>query len=154
MDLAGKLSKKIKSRKAVVGIIGVGYVGNALGEGAAKAGFKVIGYTRSAEKAKKINASKNFKYWATSNPKEIKKCDVIAICVPTPIHEDKTPDLNPLNFALDLTIKNLKKGALIIIESTIAAGTTRNVALPILKKKGLIPEQDFFLSFSPERVDP
>ena len=154
MTFATKLEKKIKSRKAVVGIIGVGYVGNALGKGAADAGFEVIGFTRSAVKADTINSSKKFGYFATANPEDLKKCDVLAICVPTPIHEDKSPDLEPLEFALDLAAKNLKKGALVIIESTIAAGTTRNVALPILKTTGLKEEEEFFLSFSPERVDP
>lgn len=154
MKLANDLSKKIKSKKAVVGIIGVGYVGNALGKGAADAGFDVIGFTRSAQKAETINSSKKFGYFATASPDDLKKCDILAICVPTPIHEDKTPDLGPLNFALDLVAKNLKKGALVIIESTIAAGTTRNIALPILKSSGLKEEEEFFLSFSPERVDP
>lgn len=154
MRLAKKLEAKIKSKKAVVGIIGVGYVGNALGKGAADAGFEVIGFTRSAVKADTINSSKKFGYFATSSPEDLRKCDILAICVPTPIHKDKTPDLEPLNFALDLALKNLKKGALVIIESTIAAGTTRNVALPVLQKSGLKEEEEFFLAFSPERVDP
>jgi UDP-N-acetyl-D-glucosamine dehydrogenase len=154
MDYAKILSEKIKNKTAKVGIIGIGYVGHALGAGAADNKFNVIGLTRDPKKAERINSSKEFNYKATSDPKELNSCDIICICVPTPINEDKSPDLEPLISALETTQKNMRKGTLVIIESTIAAGTTRNIGLPILEKSGLLAEEDFFLSFSPERVDP
>lgn len=148
------LSTKIKNKKAKIGIIGIGYVGDALGKGAANQGFEVLGITRDPEKAEKINIDKNFGYAATSNNKKLKTCDIICICVPTPVNADKSPDLEPLISASEITSKNLKAGTMVIVESTIAAGTTRNIVLPILKKSGLRVEEDFYLSFSPERVDP
>lgn len=154
MDYARTLSEKIRTRSAVIGIIGIGYVGDALGKGASAAKFEVIGLTRDPEKAKKINKTNDFGYKATSSQTKLKECDVICICVPTPINEDKSPDLEPLISASELTAKNLSRGTLVIVESTIAAGTTRNIVLPILKKSGLREEEDFFLAFSPERVDP
>lgn len=154
MNNSKTLSEKIKTRKALIGIIGIGYVGDALGKGAASVGFEVLGITRDPEKAIKINETKDFGYKATSDNEMLKKCDIICICVPTPINEDKSPDLAPLLSASEITSENMSPGTLIIVESTIAAGTTRNVVLPILKKSGLAEEEDFFLSFSPERVDP
>lgn len=154
MDYSQVLSKKISERSAKVGIIGIGYVGDALGRGAVSAGFEVLGLTRSSEKAKRINSDKNFGYKVTSNPDDLRLCDIICICVPTPIKHDKSPDLDPLISSLNIVSENLKKGTLVIIESTIAVGTTRNIALPILKMSRLKEEDEFYLSFSPERVDP
>ena len=154
MDYSNNLSEKIRTRSAVIGIIGIGYVGDALGKCAGSAGFEVIGLTRNPEKAKRINKANNYGYGATSDPAKLKDCDIICICVPTPINEDKSPDLEPLIGALSTTAKNIAPGTLVIIESTIAAGTTRNIALPILNTSGLTEEKDYFLSFSPERVDP
>lgn len=83
-----------------MGIIGIGYVGGALARGAAQAGFKVVGLTRSESRAKRINEQKIPNYTATTNKDKLSNCDIICICVPTPIHEDKTPDLEPLHNAL------------------------------------------------------
>lgn len=154
MDYALLLSEKIKKRRAVVGIIGVGYVGAALAKGASNADFNVIGFTRSKLKAKQLNTQKTKNFRTTAGISELSKCDIICICVPTPIHADKTPDLEPVIESLQKTTKYLRKGTLVIIESTIAPGTTRNFALPLLESSGLTPEKDFFLAFSPERVDP
>lgn len=147
------LSQNIKNRRAVLGVVGIGYVGTALAIAAAKEGFKVVGFTRSEARALKVNSQNISNYTATTEINNLLKCDVIAICVPTPIHEDKTPDLFPLQDALIKTAEHLQPGILVIIESTVAPGTTRNVALPILKTSGL-SEDEFFLAFSPERVDP
>lgn len=154
MDYSKVLFEKIRRRRARVGIIGIGYVGDALGKGARGAGFDVLGLTRDPEKAKRINSDKSFGYSATSNIEDLKRCDIVCICVPTPIKNDKTPDLDPLVSSLAKTSKILTPATLVIIESTVAAGTTRNIVLPILKMSGLSEEKDFYLSFSPERVDP
>ncbi|OGH16007.1 MAG: hypothetical protein A3C30_00895 [Candidatus Levybacteria bacterium RIFCSPHIGHO2_02_FULL_40_18] len=148
------LSKKIEERSAIVGIIGIGYVGGALAQGSASRGFKTIGFTRRESRAKEINDAQIKNYTATTEIDKLSECDIVCICVPTPIHEDKSPDLEPLENSLINTAKYLKKGTLVIIESTIAPGMTRNFALPILKTSGLREENEFFVSFSPERVDP
>lgn len=154
MSYKQALSQNIKTRRAVVGIIGIGYVGGALAKAAAAEGFKVIGVTRTEARAIHANDQKIPNYSATTDSNNLLKCDIICICVPTPIHEDKKPDLKPLQDALAITADHMQPGTLVIIESTIAPGTTRNIALPILKTSGLKEEDEFFLSFSPERVDP
>ncbi|OGH06569.1 MAG: hypothetical protein A2W22_02815 [Candidatus Levybacteria bacterium RBG_16_35_11] len=148
------LFERIKTKKATVGIIGIGYVGGALAQGAAASGFRVFGFTRSTTRANHVNKQKIPNYTATLDTTLLSKCSIICICVPTPIHKDKSPDLKPLLDTLKKTVKYLKSGSLVIIESTVAPGTTRNVVLPILKTSSLKQEDEFFLSFSPERVDP
>lgn len=151
---SAQLRSKLTKKTAVIGIIGIGYVGGALAEGSSLAGFQTIGFTRTQARADNTNKLNIPKYKATTDYSMIHECDVIVICVPTPIHEDKMPDLEPLISALGKTREYMKKGMLVIIESTIAPGTTRNIALPLLATSGFIPEKDFFLAFSPERVDP
>ena len=148
------LFERIKTKKATVGIIGIGYVGGALAQGAAASGFRVFGFTRSTTRANHVNKQKIPNYTATLDTTLLSKCSIICICVPTPIHKDKSPDLKPLLDTLKKTVKYLKSGSLVIIESTIAPGTTRGIALPILKLSGLKQDEEFFLSFSPERMDP
>lgn len=154
MNYSGALLKKIKNKSTVVGIIGIGYVGSDLAKGSSTAGFKTIGFTRRPERALEINKAKTRNFRATTDISKLSECDIICICVPTPVHEDKTPDLEAVASSLEKTAQYLSKGTLVIIESTIAPGTTRNFALPILAATGLAPEKEFFLSFSPERVDP
>lgn len=154
MNLVSNLFKQIRHKRARVGIIGIGYVGRALAEATSSSGFKTLGFSRSEEKVARMNAeNSNTNFQATVDLSHLAKCDIIALCVPTPIHDDKTPDLRPLEQALLNTARFLRKGQLVIIESSIAAGTTRKVALPLLLQSGLKSE-DFFLAFSPERVDP
>lgn len=148
------LSKRIKAKQATFGLIGIGYVGRALGETAAGKGFQVIGYSRTHERVKALNHEKIQHFWATNNFLELKKCDIIAVCVPTPIHKDKTPDLSPLIDSVTRLATILKPGQVVTIESSIAPGTTRNIVLPLLEKTGLTVEKDFFLVYSPERIDP
>jgi UDP-N-acetyl-D-glucosamine dehydrogenase len=148
------LSDLIKNVRAVVGVVGIGYVGDPLAQRAASAGFKVIGFTRSDARALRVNEKKIPNYTATTDVNNLLKCDIICVCVPTPINDDKTPNLEPLQDSLVKIANNLNPGTLIIIESTVAPGTTRNIALPLLKTSGLKEEEEFFLSFSPERVDP
>ena len=154
-NLERELLNKIKYRKAVVGVVGIGYVGKALAIGSASANFHTLGFTRNTEKASHINQNKKIdNFEATADIKKLSECDIICICVPTPIHENKTPDLEPLESAINNVKNLLKNGALVILESTVACGTTRNIVLPILKQSGLKEENEFFLSFSPERIDP
>lgn len=154
MNNGYSLFKRIKNKQAKVGIIGVGYVGSALAKASCYSGFEVLGFTRREEKAGEINNLKIKNYKATTNNSMLRKCDIICICVPTPIHSDKSPDLEPFESALLNTKRHLRRGQLIIIESTIAPGTTRNIALKYLLEPGLEIERDFFLAFSPERIDP
>lgn len=148
------LSTKITSKKATIGIVGMGYVGSALAELIIANEYTALGFVTTAEKAEKINNQKKKRLQATTNFSLLKNCDVILVCVQTPIYEDKTPNLRFLENALKQIANNLKKDQLIIIESSISVGTTRNFVLPILEESHLQAGKDFFLSFSPERVDP
>lgn len=152
--IAKELLKKITSKKAKVGIVGMGYVGSALSDLTISSGFTTIGFVRAPEKAVKINNQKKKKLSGTTDRSLLASCDIIAICVQTPIHEDKTPDLRFLEDSLTQVSSYLRTGQLAIIESSISVGTTRAIALPILEKSKLKAEKDFYLAFSPERVDP
>lgn len=146
--------KKIQTRKAIVGVIGMGYVGSPLADLVIHAGYKAIGFVRQQHKADSINGQNKKNLFATIDKSQLKSCDIILICVQTPIHEDKKPDLTFLKNATEQIADHLRPGQLIIIESSIAPGTTRNIVLPILSSTNMRVEKDFFLCFSPERVDP
>jgi len=154
VSASSELSEKITSRKATIGIVGMGYVGSALAEIVIASGYTVFGFVTNSEKAEKINNLKKKRLRATTDVALLKNCDVILVCVQTPIYKDKTPDLRFLENALKQITNNLKENQLIIIESSISVGTTRNFVLPILERSHLKAGRDFFLSFSPERVDP
>lgn len=154
MSLYNTLLQDIIHKSARIGTVGIGYVGRAVGEGAAYAGYPVVGFGRTKSSVDKINQLNIPGFSATNKFEELASCQIICICVPTPVHEDKTPDLEPLIDATTRVAKILKKGHLVIIESSIAPGTTRTEALPILEKTGLTVERDYFLAFSPERIDP
>src|SRR3990170_4989697 len=149
-----RLSKLIKSKKAKVGIVGMGYVGMALSEACYKGGFSILGFEIDPEKITKINnlGKKNFQ--ATEKIERLQECDIIAICVPTPVDEYNRPNLSILTKAASDISLNLKKGQLVILESSVAPQTTRNVLYPILTVGSSLKGSDFFLAFSPERVDP
>lgn len=154
MELIQNLSNKISRKEAKIGIIGMGYVGSALADIVLDAGFEVLGFVTSQQRADTINRQKRKKLSATTDTSLIKTRDILLVCIQTPIHENKKPDLSFLEKACQQIARNLEKGQLIVIESSIAPGTTRNVALPILESTGLKAGTDFFLAFSPERVDP
>lgn len=154
MNLAKVLSEKIKSREALIGIVGMGYVGGALASLVATAGFNTLGFVRREEKAERINKEKKDRLKATTDAKLLKTCDIILVCVQTPIHADKKPNLLFLENAILQISQYLRKGQLVIIESSVPVGTTRNILLPLLQKNGLKQNKDFFLAYSPERVDP
>ncbi|MEE8404617.1 MAG: nucleotide sugar dehydrogenase, partial [candidate division Zixibacteria bacterium] len=160
----------IKSRKVNVGVIGLGYVGLPLSIELAKSNFKVTGFDISAAKVKLLNSGKSDIddindsevhkiissgiFVATTDPSLLSKMDVIMICVPTPLSKTKDPDVSYILAAVKWVKQNLKEGALVVLESTTYPGTTQDVILPILSENRRKVGKNFFLAFSPERVDP
>ena len=160
----------IQSRQARVGVIGLGYVGLPLAVEFARAGFDVTGFDVDASKVAEINAGRSYipdvpqheleeavkagRLRATTDPRRLEDMDVADICVPTPLRKTKDPDLSYVVQALEGVAAALKPGQLVILESTTYPGTTDEVALPMLEAGGLKADRDFFLAFSPERVDP
>jgi UDP-N-acetyl-D-glucosamine dehydrogenase len=166
-----KLLQKIYNRTAIVAVIGLGYVGLPLAVEKAKAGYKTIGFDVQEQKVKMVNEGRNYigdvvdselkdivkqgLLSATMDFSIVKDADFIAICVPTPLDEYQQPDISYVkNSAIEVS-KYLKKGSIVVLESTTYPGTTEELLLPILEEgSGLKCGQDFFLAFSPERVDP
>ncbi|MCA0424844.1 MAG: nucleotide sugar dehydrogenase [Proteobacteria bacterium] len=162
---------RIAKREAVVGIIGLGYVGIPLAITALKSGYKVIGFDVDAERVAKLNAgktaikhipmdaiiagTKDGKFEATSDFSRLDEPDALLIAVPTPLNKYREPDLSYIVKTTDAISKRLRKGQLVVLESTTYPGTTDEVMRPILEKAtGLTSGKDFFLAFSPEREDP
>jgi len=164
------LFEKIKNKDALIGVIGLGYVGLPLAVEKAKAGFNVLGFDIQEKKVKMVNEGKNYigdvvdreladlvkigRLKATIDFDELTKCDVVSICVPTPLNKFKQPDLTFVVNTTKEISKRLHRDMLIILESTTYPGTTEEVVLPILEETGLKVGEDFYLAFSPERVDP
>ncbi len=164
------LYEKILSKSAVVGVIGMGYVGLPLAVEKARAGFRVVGFDIQQKRVDMINRGENYigdvddnelkelvnsgRLRATTNFDELADCDVISICVPTPLDKFKQPDLSYIVNSANEIKKRLRKGQLVVLESTTYPGTTDEVVLPILEETGLKVGKDFYLAFSPERVDP
>jgi UDP-N-acetyl-D-glucosamine dehydrogenase len=169
-SLTEKLEKKIKDKKAKIGIIGMGYVGIPIGLEFAGTGFSVTGFDNDSARVKDINAGKQvIKHISAKSMKEFVKknngsstnkfseignMDCLIICVPTPLDEHEQPDMSYIESASKEIGKNLKKGQLIVLESTTYPGTTREIVKPILEKSKLRAGKDFFLAYSPEREDP
>jgi len=165
-----KLMEKIRAQNAVIGIIGLGYVGLPLVIRFAEEGFRVLGFDVDGEKTKSINAGKsyirhipgtNFKtlvktghIQATTNFEKLKTVDVIIICVPTPLNEMREPDLQYIEKTGRSIAENLQKGQLICLESTTYPGTTDEILLPLFAAGKRKVGRDFFLVYSPEREDP
>src|SRR3990170_8868947 len=150
-----RLSKLIKTKQAKVGIVGMGYVGTALAEACYKGGFSILGFDIDPVKIAKINSLRKKNFASTDKLERLTECDVICICIPTPVDEYNRPNLSILTKAASDISLNLKKGQLVILESSVSPGTTRNLLYPILTSgSGLRCGSDFFLAFSPERVDP
>ena len=164
-----ELIDKINSKKAKIGIIGMGYVGVPLGIEFANNSFEVIGFDTDDEKVEKINLGKQIMKHisqesmgkfikkgskATTNFDKLKNVDCAIMCVPTPLDIYEQPDMSYVKKATTSISKNLKKGQLIILESTTYPGTTKEIIKPILEKSGLSAGKDFFLAYSPEREDP
>jgi UDP-N-acetyl-D-glucosamine dehydrogenase len=165
-----KLSSKIKSREAHVGVIGLGYVGLPLAVEFAKAGFTVTGIDVQQSKVDLVNRGESYiqdipsatlcglvqggKLKATSDFSVVADLDTIDICVPTPLRKTKDPDMSYIVSACQEIAKYSHAGMLVILESTTYPGTTDELVLPMLERDDLKVGQDFFLCFSPERVDP
>ncbi|HSJ25428.1 MAG TPA: nucleotide sugar dehydrogenase [Longimicrobiales bacterium] len=164
------LHDQLTDRTAVVGVIGLGYVGLPLCTELARAGYRVIGFDVSDDVVATINRGESHigdvdsvilgafvgegLIRATTDMSRIAECDAISICVPTPLSKVKDPDLSYVLSAAQAIRPSLRKGQLIVLESTTYPGTTREVVLPILEETGLKAGEDFHLCFSPERVDP
>ena len=164
------LSAKLTARKAVGGVVGLGYVGLPLAVEVARAGYQVLGLDVSAPVVEQVSRGESHvqdvpsgvlaplvtdgRLAATTDPSRLGECDTISICVPTPLNKTKDPELSYVVAAARAVRKTLRPGQLVILESTTYPGTTREVVLPILQETGLKVGEDFFLAFSPERVDP
>ena len=169
-DLIDELEKKIKGREAKIGIMGMGYVGIPLGLEFAGTGFSVTGFDKDSNRVKEINSGKQVmkhipaksmkefvkknKGSATNKFSEIGDMDCLIICVPTPLDEHEQPDMSYIESASKEIGKSLRKGQLIVLESTTYPGTTREIVKPILERSKLKAGEDFFLAYSPEREDP
>lgn len=165
-----RLREKIRAREATLGVIGLGYVGLPLAVEMAKAGLTVYGIDVDKNKVKSVNRGisyvqdvpsselsqvvKSGKLKATTDYRILRQCDAIDICVPTPLRKTKDPDISYIIDAVERIQQNMRKGQLVILESTTYPGTTEEVVLPRLSAKGYQVGKDFFLAFSPERVDP
>jgi len=168
--VAEKLLKRIESRQATVGVIGLGYVGLPLAIEFAKAGFPVIGFDLDERKVRKVNAgqgyikhipsacvqeiSKRKNCHATGDFRELRRADCIIICVPTPLTRQREPDMTYIVNTTNTIAQYVRRGQLVILESTTYPGTTREIVQPPLEASGLKAGRDFFLAFSPEREDP
>jgi len=164
------LEEKIESVQAIVGVIGLGYVGLPLSRVFALRGFATRGFDIDPAKVEKLNRGESYlKTVPTEKVQEIRKrgtfeattdfsrlaeCDAIIICVPTPLTPTRDPDLSFVVDSVRAVGRNLRKGQLVVLESTTYPGTTDEVAKPILEETGLVCGRDFFLAFSPEREDP
>ena len=169
-NAARTLIRKIKDRKARVGIVGLGYVGLPLSMVMAEAGFKVTGFDVSEAKVRLLSSGKSDiddvphevvrkavrdgSFRATTDPKQLAGMDTISVCVPTPLSKTKDPDVSYILAAMNWVTANVKTGTLVVLESTTYPGTTEDLILPLFREKKMEVGRDFFLAFSPERVDP
>jgi UDP-N-acetyl-D-glucosamine dehydrogenase len=165
-----ELSKLIENKTARVGVIGLGYVGLPLATEFAGKGFKATGFEVDESKAARLNAGDSYisdvdsavvkemvdagRLRATTDFDDLRVCDAIIICVPTPLRKTKEPDVSFILAAAEEIKQRLRRGQLVILESTTYPGTTDEVLLPMLEATGLKLDEDFLLAFSPERVDP
>lgn len=166
-----ELLKKIENREVTVGVVGLGYVGLPLAVEKAKAGFKTIGFDVQEEKVKLVNEGHNYigdvvdsdlkklveekMLTATTDFSFVKDVDFIAICVPTPLDAHQQPDISYVKSSTESISHYLRKGTMVVLESTTYPGTTEELIKPILEEgSGLKCGEDFYLGFSPERVDP
>lgn len=165
-----EILQKIKDRSLVAGVVGLGYVGLPLAVEKAKAGFRTIGFDIQKQKVECVNAGENYigdvvdsdlrklvlegRLSATTDFSFIKDVDFVAICVPTPLDSHQQPDISYVRSSAEAIAEYLHKGMMVVLESTTYPGTTEELIKPILERSGLKCGKDFYLGFSPERVDP
>ncbi|MBF0121970.1 MAG: nucleotide sugar dehydrogenase [Candidatus Omnitrophica bacterium] len=165
-----RLENAIISKKARIGVIGMGYVGLPLALGFVRKGFEVYGIDNDVDRIRQLLEKKSYitdltdadivraigskRFFPFVDSSLLKKCAAIIICVPTPIKKRYTPDISFMLSAVRAVAKNLSRGTLVVLESTTYPGTTEELIKPELEKSGLKAGKDFFLAFSPERVDP
>jgi UDP-N-acetyl-D-glucosamine dehydrogenase len=170
MPVAQDLVAKAERREALFGVIGLGYVGLPLAVELAGAGYRVLGYDVNQRVVDQLNAGRSHikdvtndqlqavvkcgRFSATTDAARLGEPDAISICVPTPLSKFKDPDVSFIQAATEAVKRTLRRGQAIILESTTYPGTTREIMLPALESTGLKVGVDFFLAFSPERVDP
>ena len=168
--MSKSLENKINSGKASIAVVGLGYVGLPLAVAFAKKGFRVFGLDKDEDRVNRIKNKESYivdvpvrdlvkvvdrgTLLAATSFDVLKSTDVILICVPTPLKSKYTPDISFLLNAVETIAAFLKKDTLVILESTTYPGTTRELIKPALEKSGLHGEKDFYLAFSPERIDP
>ncbi len=164
------LQDKIETRQARIGVLGLGYVGLPLALEFAKTGFSVTGFEVDPNRIRTLLNGESYiddvpssvvhalvdkkRFSASTNFSQLASMDVVIICVPTPLSKAKEPDISYIAKATEAVANGLHRQQLIVLESTTYPGTTRDFMLPILEKKGLKVGKDFFLAFSPERIDP
>jgi len=170
MSIYTELLQKMQTQTARVGVIGLGYVGLPLAARAGRVGFNVLGFDLSAEKVAAINAGTSYigdvaaaqvaelrergRLEATSDVRRLRACDLIVVCVPTPLNTTRDPDISYIERAAEDIARVLRSGQLVILESTTYPGTTEEVIKPRLESTGLRVGEDVFVAFSPERIDP
>jgi UDP-N-acetyl-D-glucosamine dehydrogenase len=168
--MAADVKSKIADKSAVVGVIGLGYVGLPLIDAFINAGFAAIGFDVDQAKVDALNAGRSYikhissdavaawskegRFEATADMGRLKEADALLICVPTPLSDSRDPDLKYVELTGEAIAKSLRPGQLVVLESTTYPTTTRDVLLPILETSGLKAGKDFFLAYSPEREDP
>lgn len=164
------LKAKLLTKTAILGVVGLGYVGLPLAVEKAKAGYKTIGFDVQASKVEMVNAGKNYigdvinedieeivksgLLSATTDFAQVAKADCVCICVPTPLDKHQQPDISYVKASAESIVPYMHKNMLIVLESTTYPGTTEELLKPIFETSGLKCGEDFFLAFSPERVDP
>jgi UDP-N-acetyl-D-glucosamine dehydrogenase len=164
------LTNLIREKRARIGVIGLGYVGLPLAVEFAQNGFQATGFEVDETKAQEINRGRSYigdvssstvkelvdtkHLSATTDFDHLKECDAVIICVPTPLRKTKEPDVSYILAAAEEIKRSLRRGQLVVLESTTYPGTTDEVLLPMLAETGLKLDEDFLLAFSPERVDP
>lgn len=170
MKIGGKMKNKIISRQSKIGVIGLGYVGLPLAMEFANCGFNVIGFDTNSDKIKSLNNGKSHiddipdtmlkknitekNFFATTNFEEISKIDAVSICVPTPLNVSQEPDISNLLFSAKTVGLFMKKPLLITLESTTYPGCTREIFYDYFESINKRIDKDYFLCFSPERIDP
>jgi UDP-N-acetyl-D-glucosamine dehydrogenase len=168
--MTSALEQKIRDKSAIVGVVGLGYVGLPLIRAFIAAGFRTMGFDVDQSKVDRLLAGKSYighipsewitdciekkKFVPTADMKRLAEADCLLICVPTPLSESRDPDLAYVEATAQQIAAVLRPGQLVVLESTTYPGTTRDVVLPILQKRGLKAGSDFYLAYSPEREDP